>query len=43
MLEILSSNRDLNLDIQQEFEMLQIEIEKLPSYVIGEKKGALLN
>ena len=39
MLEILSSNRDLNLDIQQEFEMLQIEIEKLPSYVIGEQKG----
>lgn len=39
MLEILSSNRNINLDIQQEFEMLQIEIEKLPSFVMGEKKG----
>lgn len=39
MLEILASNRDLNLDIQQEFEMLDIEIERLPSFLIGEKRG----
>jgi len=39
MLEILASNRDLNLDIQQEFEMLEIQIEKLPSYLIGEARG----
>jgi hypothetical protein len=32
MLEILATNRNLNLDIQQEFEMLEIEIEKLPSF-----------
>ena len=39
MLEILASNRDINLDIQQEFEMLEVEIEKLPSFLIGEKRG----
>ena len=39
MLEILSTNRNLQLDVQQEFEMLEIEIEKLPSFVIGERKG----
>lgn len=39
MLEILASNRNINLDIQQEFEMLQIEIEKLPSFMMGEGKG----
>jgi len=39
MLEILASNRDINLDIQQEFEMLEVEIEKLPSFLIGEKLG----
>lgn len=39
MLEVLASNRDINLDIQQEFEMLEIEIEKLPSFLIGEKLG----
>ncbi|MFZ2727185.1 MAG: hypothetical protein WAX77_13095 [Methylococcaceae bacterium] len=39
MLEILASNRDLNLDIQQEFEMLEIEIEKLPSFLIGQERG----
>ncbi len=39
MLEILASNRHLDLDIQQEFEMLEIEIEKLPSFLMGEKKG----
>ena len=41
MLEILSSNRNMNFDIQQEFEMLQIEIEKLPSFVMGEEKGII--
>ena len=39
MLEILASNRDINLDIQQEFEMLEVEIEKLPSFLIGEELG----
>ncbi|MEI6706356.1 MAG: hypothetical protein WCK96_04370 [Methylococcales bacterium] len=39
MLEILASNRNLNLDIQQEFEMLEIEIEKLPSFLIGQERG----
>ncbi len=39
MLEVLASNRDLNVDIQQEFEMLEIEVEKLPSYLMGEQKG----
>ena len=39
MLEILASNRDINIDIQQEFEMLEVEIEKLPSFLIGEKLG----
>jgi len=39
MLEILASNRNIDIDIQQEFEMLQVEIEKLPSFVLGEKKG----
>ena len=39
MLEILASNRDINFDIKQEFEMLQIEIEKLPSFMMGQEKG----
>ena len=39
MLEVLASNRDLNINIQQEFEMLEVEIEKLPSYLMGEKRG----
>jgi predicted transposase/invertase (TIGR01784 family) len=39
MLEILATNRNLNLDIQQEFEMLEIEIEKLPSFLIGQERG----
>lgn len=38
MLEILASNRHLDFDIQEEFEMLEIEIEKLPSFVMGQKK-----
>ena len=39
MLEILSTNRDLNLNIEEELEMLTIELEKLPSYRIGERRG----
>jgi len=39
MLEILAGNRNINLDIQQEFEMLQVEIERLPSFIMGEEKG----
>lgn len=39
MLEILASNRSLNLDIQQEFKMLRVEIEKLPSFVMGMEQG----
>jgi predicted transposase YdaD len=39
MLEILASNRNMNLDIQQEFKMLQVEIEKLPSFMMGQEKG----
>ncbi|MBE0469759.1 MAG: hypothetical protein IBX55_09670 [Methyloprofundus sp.] len=39
MLEILASNRNLELDIRQEFEMLHVEIEKLPSFVMGMEKG----
>jgi predicted transposase YdaD len=39
MLEILASNRDLNVDIQEELEMLTIEFEKLPTYRMGLKKG----
>jgi len=39
MLEILASNRNLDLDIRQEFEMLHVEIEKLPSFVMGVEKG----
>jgi len=39
MLEILATNRNINIDIQQEIEMLNLEIEQLPSYKIGEKRG----
>lgn len=39
MLEILAHNRNLNLDIKQELEMLDIEIERLPSFLIGEERG----
>lgn len=39
MLEILANNRNLSIDIQQEFEMLNLEIEQLPSYRIGMKRG----
>ncbi|MDP2097119.1 MAG: hypothetical protein Q8K10_00685 [Methylobacter sp.] len=39
MLEILASNRDMNINIQEAFKMLQIEIEKLPSFVMGQEHG----
>jgi predicted transposase/invertase (TIGR01784 family) len=39
MLEILASNRDLNVDIQEELKMLTIEFEKLPTYRMGLTKG----
>jgi predicted transposase YdaD len=39
MLEILASNRDLNVNIQQEFKMMEIEIEQLPSFLIGKERG----
>jgi hypothetical protein len=37
MLEILATNRELNLNIEEEWEMLTIEYEKLPTYRIGMK------
>ena len=39
ILEILASNRNLNVDIQEEVKMLQIEIEQLPTYQIGKEQG----
>lgn len=39
MLDILASNRDLNLNIHEELDMLAIDIEKLATYQIGLKKG----
>lgn len=39
MLEILASNRDLNVNITEEFDMLSIDFEKLPTYRMGMKKG----
>jgi len=39
MLEVLASNRDLNVNIQQEFKMIEIEVERLPSFLLGEKRG----
>jgi len=39
MLEIMASNRDININIKQEFEMLHIEVEKLPSFLMGEERG----
>ena len=39
MLEILASNRDMNINIQEAFKMLQIEIEKLPSFMMGQENG----
>lgn len=39
MLEILASNRDLDLNITEEFEMLSIDFEKLPTYRMGMERG----
>jgi predicted transposase YdaD len=39
MLEILGSNRDLGVDIEEELAMLTIDFEKLPTYRMGLKKG----
>lgn len=39
MLEILASNREFGVDIEEELEMLTIEYEKLPTYRMGVKKG----
>jgi predicted transposase/invertase (TIGR01784 family) len=33
------SNRNLNVNISEEFEMLSIDFEKLPTYRMGMKKG----
>ncbi|NOQ34393.1 MAG: hypothetical protein GQ569_00675 [Methylococcaceae bacterium] len=42
MLEVLASNRDLNVDIQQEFKMIEVEVEKLPTFLMGEHKRAVM-
>jgi len=39
MLEILATNRNLNLNISEEFDMLTIDFEKLPTYQMGMKRG----
>lgn len=39
MLETLSSNRNLSVDIQKEEKMLSMYIDELPSYKIGYEKG----
>ena len=39
MLEVLATNRDLKLNIQEELEMLNIELEQLPTYQLGMKQG----
>ncbi len=39
MLDILASNRDLNLDIREELKMLTIDVEKLATYQLGMEKG----
>ena len=41
MLEVLSTNRDLQDHVRREEEMLRVEIEKLPSYGIGLQDGIL--
>jgi hypothetical protein len=42
MLDILASNRDLNLDIYEELKMLNIDVEKLATYRLGMEKGEAL-
>lgn len=39
MLDILASNRNLNVNIREEFEMLSIDFEKLTTYRMGMEKG----
>lgn len=39
MLDILASNRELNLDIREELDMLTIDVEKLATYQLGMEKG----
>lgn len=39
MLDILASNRDLNLNIREELNMLSIDVEKLATYQMGMEKG----
>lgn len=39
MLEVLSTNRDLTIDLKETETMLRVEIEQLPSYEIGLEKG----
>lgn len=42
MLEVLAGNRDFDVDIDEELEMLTIEFEKLPTYRMGLKKGEMI-
>jgi predicted transposase/invertase (TIGR01784 family) len=39
MLEILADNRHLSVNIQEAYEMLRIDIERLPSYQKGMRQG----
>lgn len=39
MLEVLADNRHLGVNIQEAYDMLQIDIERLPSYQKGMEKG----
>jgi len=39
MLDTLASNRDLNLNIREELDMLTIDVEKLVTYQMGLEKG----
>ncbi|MFM8333475.1 MAG: hypothetical protein ACKN9T_17500 [Candidatus Methylumidiphilus sp.] len=39
MLDILASNRELNLNIKEELDMLNVDIEKLAVYQIGMERG----
>lgn len=39
MLEVLAQNRDLGSMIQEVYYMLQVQLERLPSYCIGLERG----
>jgi predicted transposase YdaD len=39
MLDILGTNRDLNVNIREELKMLTVDVEKLATYQIGMEKG----